>query len=72
MVSYYCKKMMECLNKNCVKIDVKYLKKVEVEASILFQDYKPFMDAGEQGYVKSWIKSRDVPTPKLLVNDHQD
>ena len=30
------------------------------------------MDEGEQGYVESWIKSRDVPTPRLLVKDHKD
>ena len=71
-VSYYRKKMMEMLNKNCVKIDAKYLERVEAAALILFQDYKPFMDKGEQGYVESWIKSRDVPTPRLLVKDHKD
>ena len=70
-VSYYREKMIESLN-NCVKIDAKYLEEVEAEALILFQDYKPFMDEGEQGYVESWIKSRDVPTPRLLVKDHKD
>ena len=71
-VSYYRKKMMENLDNNCVKIDAKYLERVEAEALILFQDYKPFMDKGEQGYVESWIKSRGVPTPRLLVKDHKD
>jgi len=71
-VSYYRNKMMESLNKNCVKIDVTYLERVEAQAMILFQDYKPFMDAGEQGYVERWIKSRDIPTPRLLVKDHKD
>ena len=63
--------MIESLN-NCVKIDAKCLERVEAEVLILFQDYKPFMDEGEQGYVESWIKSRDVPTPRLLVKDHKD
>ena len=64
--------MMESLNKNCVKIDTKYLERVEAGTLILFQDYKPFMAEREQGYVESWIKSRDVPTPRLLVKDHKN
>ena len=71
-VSYYHKKMMENLNKNCVKIDVTYLKRVEEAAMVLYHDYKPYMDEGEQGYVESWIKPRDVPTPRLPVKDHKE
>ena len=56
-------KMMKNLNKNCVKIDVTYLERVEETAMNLFHDYKLYMDEGEQGYVKGWTKSRDVPTP---------
>ena len=61
-VSYYLEKMTESLNKNWMKIDVTYLERVEAQAMILYQDYKPFMDTGEQGYVESWIKSRDTYT----------
>ena len=43
-VSYYREKMMESLNKNFVKIDATYLERVEDEALILFQDYKPFIN----------------------------
>ena len=48
------------------------MERVEAGALILFQDYRPFMEKGEQDYVKSWIKSRDVPTPRLLGKDHKD
>ena len=57
-VSYYREKMMDNLNNNCVKINAEYLERVEAKALILFQDYKPFMDKWEQGYIESWIKSR--------------
>ena len=55
--------MMENRNKNCVKIDITYLERLETEAMVLYHDYKPYMDKGEQSYVKSWIKSGDIPTP---------
>ena len=35
-VSYYREKIMESLEKNCVKIDAKYLERGEAEALILF------------------------------------
>ena len=30
------------------------------------------MDKGEQGYIKNWIKLRDIPILRLLVKDHKD
>ena len=58
--------------KNCVEIDVTDLERVEEKAMEVFHTYKPFMDKREQDYVEKWIKSRDVPTPRLLVKDHKD
>ena len=49
-------KLIDNLNKNCVKIGVTYIERVEEAAMDLFYDYKSYMDIGEQGYVKSWIK----------------
>ena len=49
-------KLIDNLNKNCVKIGVTYIERVEEAAMDLFYDYKPYMDKGEQGYVESWIK----------------
>ena len=63
---------MESLNKNCAMIDVTHLERVEAQAMVLYHDYKPFMDAEDQGYVKSWFKSRDIPIPRVLVKDHKD
>ena len=71
-VSYYRKKTIESLNKNFVKINVTYLERIEAQAMALCHAYKPFMDEGEQGYVASWIKSRDIPTPRLLVKGHKN
>ena len=45
---------------------------MEAIVMVLYHDYQPFMDAGEQGYVESWIKSRDIPTPRFLLKVHKD
>ena len=47
LVSYYCKKIMESLNKNCVKTNITYLETVKAEAMVLYHDYKPCTDKGE-------------------------
>ena len=71
-VDYYRKIMVETLAKDCVEVNVMYFGRVEEEAMDIFHTYKPFVDKEEQGYVKSWIKLRDVPTLQLRVKDHKD
>ena len=65
-------KMMENLNKSCAKNNVTYLERVEEAAMDLYHDSKPSMGEGKQGYVENWIKSKDVPTPRLLVKYQKD
>ena len=65
----YIKMVLDHINKSSVEINAEHLKKVEKEANELMLKHHDLMDEGERGFVKAWIHSKCIPTPRLLIKD---
>ena len=59
------------LGKSCKVIEDAHLTATYKAAGELLERFRSMMDDGEFAYLDSRIKTRQVPTPRLLIKDHK-
>ena len=70
-VAKYITIMQETLNDECTKIDNKRLSDTYKEAKELLSKFKSIMNDSEYQYIETFLETRRIPMPRLLIKDHK-
>ncbi len=68
----YIKWVLKHLKKSAKEIDRERLIEVQKQAGILLEERRHVISAKEAEFIEQSIKSKAIPSPKLLIKDHKD
>ncbi len=70
-INNYIDNMMIHLNQYCNKIDRSRLNTIYKDTNALVDDIKDLCFDGETEFLRSWIKTRKIPSVRLSIKDHK-